>query len=267
MAESMPSDASGASGTSNASGMSNASGTSDASGTSGASVGFEEGVPCWVDARLSDVEAGKRFYGELFGWTFQEAYGSATWAYSEGSAVAALASKRDGRMPTVWTVYFATHDAAGTARRIREAGGELITAPVPVGPYGTMALAADPEGAVFGLWVGAEHAGFERRHGPGTFCRAQVYSRDAEAVAPFYEHVPLGGPGARDFGRSAVRDVFSAEMPPHFLVHFSVEDCDAAVGTVSRLGGRIQASPFDTWYGVVAVVTDNQGASFAMLQR
>ena len=33
---------------------------------------FAEGVPCWADAMLSDVEAGKRFYGELFGWTFGE---------------------------------------------------------------------------------------------------------------------------------------------------------------------------------------------------
>jgi uncharacterized protein len=249
---------------------------------SAASAGFAEGVPCWLEAQLSDVEAGKRFYGELFGWTFEAAHATSTWAYSEGLAVAALVPKRDGRMPTVWTVHFATHDAEGMVRRIREAGGQVITTPVPVGTYGTMALAADPEGAVFGLWEGAEHAGFERRYEPGTFCRAELYSRDPEAVAPFYEDVPLGGlgeegagtPGAaaddagtEDFGRSAVRDVFAAEMPPHFLAHFAVEDCETVLGTVIGLGGRIQVAPFDTSYGVVAVVTDNQGASFAVLQR
>jgi predicted enzyme related to lactoylglutathione lyase len=56
-------------------------------------------------------------------------------------------------------------------------------------------------------------------------------------------------------------------MPPHFLVHFGVEDCEAALGAVSRLGGRVQAGPFTASYGTVAVVTDNQGASFAVLQR
>ena len=35
---------------------------------------YGEGVPCWVDAQLPDVEAGKRFYGELFGWTFGEGW-------------------------------------------------------------------------------------------------------------------------------------------------------------------------------------------------
>jgi predicted enzyme related to lactoylglutathione lyase len=55
-------------------------------------------------------------------------------------------------------------------------------------------------------------------------------------------------------------------MPPHFLVHFGVEDVEAVLGTVNRLGGRVQTPPFDTSYGRAAVVTDNQGASFAVLQ-
>jgi predicted enzyme related to lactoylglutathione lyase len=56
-------------------------------------------------------------------------------------------------------------------------------------------------------------------------------------------------------------------MPPHFLVHFRVDDLEAAVRTVRELGGRVQAGPFDASYGTVAVVTDNQGASFALLHR
>ena len=56
-------------------------------------------------------------------------------------------------------------------------------------------------------------------------------------------------------------------MPPHFLVHFAVEDVAAALEDVTRLGGRVQVPPFETSYGEVAVVTDNQGASFALLHR
>jgi predicted enzyme related to lactoylglutathione lyase len=36
---------------------------------------------------------------------------------------------------------------------------------------------------------------------------------------------------------------------------------------VVRLGGRVQVPPFETSYGTAAVVTDNQGASFALLRR
>ncbi len=232
---------------------------------------YAEGVPCWVDAQLPDVDAGKRFYGELFGWDFEEAYGSSVWARLEGAPVAALAHKTDGRMPTVWTVYFATPDAQKTVGRIRNAGGQVVMGPFPVGGAGTAVLAADPEGAVFGLWQPAGHPGFGVRHRPGTFAWAQLYARDTGAANTFYGHLfheALFGPGAEpEFGRAPVGDVFPEVMPPHFLVHFGVRDCEAALGAVSRLGGRVQAGPFTASYGTVAVVTDNQGASFALLQR
>ncbi|MDQ0934653.1 VOC family protein [Streptomyces turgidiscabies] len=229
-----------------------------------------EGVPCWLDAQLPDVEAGKRFYGELFGWSFQEKEGL-TQALFDGEPVASLTHKADGRMPTVWTVYFATPHVHALVARIHEAGGQVITAPVPVGELGTMALATDPEGAVFGLWQAGTHPGFGRRHEPGTFGWAELYARDTEIANAFYGnlfHEALFGPeAAPDFGRAAVSEVFPAEMPPHFLVHFAVADMETALGTVNRSGGRVQVPPFDTSYGNVAVVTDNQGASFALLTK
>ncbi|MEV7793135.1 VOC family protein [Streptomyces sp. NPDC087512] len=246
---------------------------------------YAEGVPRWVDAQLPDVEAGKRFYGELFGWTFEETGpGAAVRARLEDEPVAALVPKTDGRMPTVWTVYLAARDAGVLARRIQEAGGQIVTPPRPVEGLGTTALAADPQGAVFALLEpagpavsgaggegAAAPAGFGGRHGPGTFAWAELYTRDTGAADAFYGelfHDALLGPDAApDVGRAAVTDVFPAEMPPHFLVHFRVEDCEAALGEVTRLGGRVQVPPFETSYGRVAVVADGQGASFALLQR
>jgi predicted enzyme related to lactoylglutathione lyase len=247
------------------------SGASSSGGESPDGAAFPEGVPCWIDAQLPDVAAGKRFYGGLFGWDFEEAHDSTMWALLDGEPVAALVHKRDGRMPTVWTVYLATPDATALARRIRAIGGQVVVPPAPVDTLGTMALAADPEGAVFGLWQAGTHQGFGRRHEPGSFTWAELYARDTDAADTFYTDLfrdAPSGPGAvPDFGRTPVLDVFPAEMPSHFLVHFGVRDGGAALGTVGRLGGRVQVPPFETSYGRVAVVTDDQGASFALLQR
>lgn len=233
---------------------------------------YAEGVPCWVDAQLSDVAAGERFYGELFGWTFEEAYDDAVWARLDGDRVAALTRKTDGRLPSVWTVYFATPDARALTGRIRDAGGQVVTAPVEVGAgLGTAALVTDPEGAVFGLWQPGGHGGFGRRHEAGSFGWAELYARDTAAANDFYGglfHDALFGPDAEpDVGRAPVAEVFAAMMPPHFVVHFRVADCARALTEVGRLGGRVQVPPFETSYGTVAVVTDNQGASFAVLER
>ena len=32
--------------------------------------GYRHGVPCWVDVEQADLDAGKDFYGALFGWVF-----------------------------------------------------------------------------------------------------------------------------------------------------------------------------------------------------
>ncbi|MFE6619375.1 VOC family protein [Streptomyces sp. NPDC008086] len=235
-------------------------------------TGYPEGVPCWVDAQLPDVAAGKRFYGELFGWDFEEAYDSTVWALLDGDRVAALARKPDGRLPTVWTVYFATPDARALGERIRAAGGQVVVPPVRMGAgLGAAALVTDPEGAVFALWEADGHQGFGRRHETGTFAWVQLYARDTEAANAFYGALfadALFGPDARpDFGRAAVSEVFPAMMPPHFVVHFRVDSCSDTLDAVNRLGGRVQVPPFETSYGTVAVVTDDQGASFAVLER
>ncbi|MFF1500387.1 VOC family protein [Streptomyces sp. NPDC058316] len=291
---------------------------------------FAQSAPCWVDVQLPDLEAGKRFYGELFGWTFRAGDGPYADAFSGGKLVAALVAKQDGRMPTAWGIYFATDDIVAAVARVREAGGQVIIDPVRAGRAGAVAQAADPGGAVFGLWQAGDREGFEKQNEPVSFCWTEVHTRHKDRVDAFYEEVfgfqgtdlgtsgreesgggePGGGepgedeaseeepggagpgaprPGAAesgrdvDFrmwspagtepgpdtavgGRSVITDAFPAEMPSYFLTYFAVEDCNATAGHAVRLGGRISAPPFDIPYGRMAVLQDDQGAVFAVLQ-
>ncbi|MFD0144426.1 MULTISPECIES: VOC family protein [unclassified Streptomyces] len=253
---------------------------------------FTEGTPCWVEAQLPDLEAGKRFYGELFGWTFDPDRDE---ALSDGRRVAGLVPKRDGRMPTTWTVFLATENAGTLAARIKQAGGQMIMEPYPVGPFGVLALAADPGGAVFGLRQAGDDEGFEKTMLPGSFCWMEVYTRERDAVDTFYASVfgylgrqvdadeegREGGfdyrvwspPGSRPGddtafgGRAVLNEAFPAEMPGHVLLYFAVADCDAACATAVELGGRVTNPPFDTPHGRIAVLRDNQGARFAVLSE
>ncbi|MBC2875965.1 MULTISPECIES: VOC family protein [Streptomyces] len=272
-----------------------------------ATDGAPRTTPCWADVTLPDVEAGKRFYGGLFGWTFEEGdpeAGPYARALHEGAEVAALAPKPDGRMPTAWCVYFSSPDAEATAERIRAEGGQVVTGPAQAGPYGTLLLAADPGGAVFGVWQAAAHRGFGKRGTPGAYGWAEVYTREPAAVDAFYERVfgltahdlgesgesgepgepgdageaagfdyavwtPAGEPLAPEHavGGRAVMDEasFPAAMPAHFLVYFVVADCDEACRAARRLGGRIRREARDSAYGRFAVLTDDQGADFAVV--
>lgn len=148
-----------------------------------------EGTPCWADAMFGDVEGAKTFYGDVLGWTFGEStseYGNYTQAYANGRAVAAVVPPMPGQEgQSQWCLYFASPDAAATAARIRENGGEVLMEPMRVGEFGTMCLAREPGGAVFGVWQGGLHTGFEATAEPGAYCWAEVFTREPEKTDAF----------------------------------------------------------------------------------
>ncbi|MCM2576777.1 VOC family protein [Streptomyces meridianus] len=245
---------------------------------------FPDGVPCWADAMVPDLEAAERFYGELLGWTFEAGspeFGNYTEARSEGRRVAAVVPTPAGMTgsPPSWSIYFASCDVDGTARRITAAGGRSAVDPMDVADYGRMMIAQDPEGTFFGVWQAGRHTGFEKHGEPGSYVWATVCVRNAEAADAFYpdvmplEAVPVPDSGYTVFeaggtaaaGRLRMDDRFPPETPPHVLVHFGVDDCDRAVETVRRLGGELRSGPADSPFGRLAVVSDQQGAVFAVM--
>ncbi|MFF4700754.1 VOC family protein [Streptomyces chattanoogensis] len=246
-----------------------------------------DGAPCWADVMLPDPEAGKRFYGDLLGWTFSEGAagsGGYTQAFRNGRKAAGLMPRQDEASPTAWGLYFATGDIKRTEARIREAGGRILTAPTEVGALGTMLTAVDPAGAVFGAWQAGEHRGFETGPEPGGYIWTVLHTRDTETADAFYAEVfgfqgvpgsPMARPGflpwrlpgqTREIGcRIAMDATFPPEQPAHFLVCFLVDGMDAAARTATGLGGSIVVRPQQTPGGPFAVFSDNQGATFGVI--
>ncbi|MFF4394814.1 VOC family protein [Streptomyces sp. NPDC001480] len=244
-----------------------------------------EGTPCWADAMFGDVERAKGFYGDVLGWTFGESssqYGNYTQAYADGKAVAAVVPPLSGQEGhSQWCLYLASADAAATAGRIREHGGEVLMEPMRVGEFGTMCLAREPAGAVFGLWQGGTHEGFEATAVPGAYCWAEFFTRDPERTDAFLSAVfPYTmqqiDDDAVDFrlfklgddtvlGRMRMGEEFPPEVPSYVNVYFTVGDCDAAVARATGLGGVLRFGPMDSPFGRFAAIGDPQGANFSVI--
>lgn len=112
------------------------------------------GAPCWVSLMTRDLEAAQQFYGSVLDWTFRPArLGDAfSVGLHEGIPVAGIgALARDLAVAVAWTPYFAVDDADVTTARIRERCATLAVGPLSFGT-GRAALAADRDGAVFGIW-------------------------------------------------------------------------------------------------------------------
>ena len=57
------------------------------------------------------------------------------------------------------------------------------------------------------------------------------------------------------------------EIPPHWLVYFTVDDTDATVDQVKENGGNVAFGPTEIPnVGRFAVVTDPHGAAFAVIK-
>ncbi|MFE1249432.1 VOC family protein [Streptomyces sp. NPDC058735] len=247
-----------------------------------------EGTPCWADAMFSDLDGAKSFYGDVLGWTFGESssqYGNYTQAYADGKAVAAVVPPMPGQdgeeAPSQWCLYLAAQDASATAERIRSNGGQVLMEPMRVGDFGSMCLARDPGGVVFGVWQAGRHEGFEATGEPGAYIWAEIFTREPERSDAFFPAVfPYRQRDMEDdrtdlrvydlgeshvLGRMRMTEDFPPEVPPYINVYFAVEDCDEAVARATGLGGALRFGPMTMPFGRFAAISDPQGAHFSVI--
>ncbi|MFD7619959.1 VOC family protein [Streptomyces sp. NPDC059802] len=252
-----------------------------------------DGAPNWTDLGTPDLDRAVEFYTGLFGWEYV-AGGPETGGYGmftlDGKTVAGAMTVTEEQAEPSWSVYFRSADADATARAVEQAGGTVPFAPMDVLDLGRMAGFKDRAGAFFGVWQPKENPGLGAVGVPRSLCWAELYTPDVPAAAAFYDavfgwetaHAPFPGGGGsytviRTRGGGAEAD-FGGFVPlnavatravagPHWLPYFEVDDCDAAVADVERLGGKLTLEPMEMeGVGKFADVADPAGAEFALIK-
>jgi uncharacterized protein len=248
------------------------------------STAWPPGTPCWVDLGVDDIPKARAFYSGLFGWDIQEGppeAGGYNMCLLDGLPVAGIGGKPDPSMPTYWTTYIASASADETAARIRNAGGQVLMDPFDVMDVGRMFIAVDPGGAPFGVWEARAHSGVQRANEPGTLIWSENMSRNYDANKDFYGQVfgysfgDIGGDGFKyatidldgrpTGGIGEIGGDMPAETPAAWGTYFAVADTDAAVARAVELGGSVIAPAWDSPYGRMAVLSDDQGAVFSVM--
>jgi predicted enzyme related to lactoylglutathione lyase len=157
--------------------------------------GYIPGVPCWVDTTQPDPEAATRFYGDLFGWKFEdvmppEAPGNYFIGRIRGRDVAAVSPPQEGAPPmAMWNTYIWVTSADETASKARDAGGGVMMEPFDVMDAGRMAVLSDPEGAAFCVWQPNQHKGAQIVNEHGSLNFNGLNTRDVERAKAFYWEV------------------------------------------------------------------------------
>ncbi len=153
------------------------------------------GVPCWIDTTQPDPEAAVAFYGDLFGWEFEDVMPPGSperyfVARIRGGDVAAVGSQPpDAPSPAAWNTYVWVADADDTAAKVRAAGGTVLVEPDDVGELGRMAVFADPAGATFTAWQAGQHRGAAVVNEHGALNFNDLYTHDLDGARSFYGSV------------------------------------------------------------------------------
>jgi uncharacterized protein len=246
---------------------------------------YTPGTFSWADLTTSDQEAAKAFYSSLFGWEITDMPVDENSTYSMAALgttpVAAIApqpqQQRENGVPPLWNSYITVDDADRVLERARELGATIHAPAFDVLQAGRTGVIQDPQGAHFLVWQPRDHIGAGLVNVPGALSWNELGSPDMDGSARFYGDLfgwttsPMEGDMpylviATADGRSngGIRQPMPPGAPPFWLVYFAVDDIDAAVATVTELGGAVLGEPTDIGIARIAVVTDPQGGVFAL---
>ena len=251
----------------------------------------QPGKIIWHDLLTDTPAATRAFYAGLFGWEFQALDGiNYTLIKHRGELIGGMVDQN--QLPaeadiSQWVALFSVSDVALATRRVREAGGTVFTPPTSLGERGTIAVVADPQGAVLAL--------LETRYGDppdtdglppaGRFLWNELWTGEVDAAARFYtglvslssqpvrleagdEPVEYRILAAGERPRAGIRTRPVEDLDPRWVSYLRVTDeaeMKAILSRVDALGGQVvvpaTARPEG---GLVAVITGPSGAGIAL---
>ena len=258
------------------------------------------GKVVWRDLLTHDAEAAREFYGDLFGWSFENS-GDSRGRYwdikREGRTIASmLAVSRDEVKAPLWLVSVSVADVDAAAPRARDLGAAITVEPSELPERGRYAVIEDPAGAFLVLLrsnVGDPPDGLEV--GSGAWLWTELWSADAAAAVSFYERllgyrsepvasrledVSDGGEYVESVVGEEASVVFFAmysgetlragihqllgEAKSYWLPYVAVRDVPGLAARAVELGGTVFLPPEAVRNGEAAILIDPTGAPFGI---
>jgi uncharacterized protein len=116
----------------------------------------EVGALCWADLNSSEPEKAAKFYADWLGWTYET--GKDGYRHILNGSKENMIGGIPPRMqappgtPSHWMTYFHAADCKASAAAAAQAGASTLMPAELMPDVGTLAVLADPQGAVFALF-------------------------------------------------------------------------------------------------------------------
>jgi hypothetical protein len=123
----------------------------------GMSVFGDVNALCWADLNTRDPQSARKFYSDWLGWTFEtgkDGYDHIINGSGHENMIGGMPPEMHAPPGTSshWMAYFHVRDCKATAAKAAELGASTIMPANLMTDVGTIAVLADPQGAVFALY-------------------------------------------------------------------------------------------------------------------
>jgi hypothetical protein len=117
----------------------------------------EVGALCWADLNSTDSAKAAKFYTDWLGWTLdkgKDGYSHFINGAGHENMIGGMPDKMHGPpgIPSHWLCYFHVADCKASAAKAAQLGASTIMPADMMQDVGTIAVLADPQGAVFSLY-------------------------------------------------------------------------------------------------------------------
>jgi uncharacterized protein len=247
------------------------------------------GKMIWADLVTPDLAAAEKFYGGLFGWTFQPIHaGDTNYAVAmlDGRPIGGLVQKAipaGQHQQPAWLTFLAANDVDGVKKLAVSHGAKVLSDIKSYPMRGRQCVLSDPEGAVFALLASSSGDTPDYLPATGDWIWSSLHAKDAGAEAAFYqnllgydvfdlpsddglEHLILS---TDDYARASANDLEqgSARRHSHWLNFVRVENAAQSAAKAVAMGGRVLVEPrVDRHGGMLAVVADPAGAPVGLME-
>lgn len=153
-----------------------------------------EGKVVWHDLLTTDPKAAKYFYSKLFGWEFRDQDLGRGLNYTliehEGRVIGGLVDARGIKAAanvSRWIPVLSISEMDAAIAAVRAGGGDVLQPPINIPQRGTVAVIADPLGAILTLLEPLNGDPVDRVAKPGDWLWNEIWSSDPQATMAFYQ--------------------------------------------------------------------------------
>lgn len=240
----------------------------------------------WGELVTDDLKASTRFYGAVFGWSFQ-VIDDYIMAFNGEEPVGGIfyhARPQHAAAKPRWFGYISVDDLHQTETTVLAAGG-TVRAPLRKlpGQDSEAIVFADPEGALFGVVRAADGDPEDYLAETGSWIWIQLLARDVRQAGNFYQRVAgyatvdngrINGQDrlllTRDgYARAAVMAISPQrqDVAPLWLPFIRVDNVAATIARAQQAGGAVLLQPRpDLFAGRVAVIADPAQAAIGIME-